>query len=174
MRQGVFSSYAHASTHPDIVGVLISALSALVQRMGIHSVKHLKDMIPILSAVMTDPFATSHEWLLMEAVKTVKTAVLNCWPRMGEEGWRNEVVKCLVVGWKGVARALEEEEGAKEDEGEYSLVKIREEIKVVGRLLVKAVEVHEEVDFRTELKPLIEVDAKMVEDVFGITTSSQE
>ncbi|PMD29993.1 hypothetical protein L207DRAFT_642083 [Hyaloscypha variabilis F] len=170
-RTGIFPSYTHASTHPSLVCILLSALSTIVQKMGIHSVKHLKDIIPMLSAVLCDPFATSDEDLMLEGVKALKVAVLNCWPRLGEEGWRVEVVRCCVVGWKGVCEALGGEGKGREDGDE--LRKIQEEIKVAGRLLVKAVAVHEEVDFATELRPLIEVDAKLVEDVFGITTPTK-
>jgi hypothetical protein len=178
MRQGIFSSYAHSSTNPDIVEILIEQMSVLVAKIGIHSVKHLKDIIPILSAVMSDPFAAAHERLLLETVKALQVTILNTWPRMSEEGHRNEIIKALVVAWKTMNETIQEQKRGgderKEDVGcdeihENALESGRKEIKIAGRLLVKAIE--GEVDVRAELEPLLKVDGKLVEEVFGITTS---
>jgi hypothetical protein len=164
MRQGIFSSYAHSSTNPDIVEIFIQQMSILVAKMAIYSVKHLKDIIPILSAVMTDPFAATHERLLLEAVKALQVTILNTWPRMSEQGHRNEIIKSLVVCWKTVSQAQEEE---KEDEEGKKMEEVKKELGVTGRLLVKAVE--GELDMRMELELLLIVDRRLVGEVFGIT-----
>jgi hypothetical protein len=99
---------------------------------------------------------------------------------MQEEGHRNEAVKSVLVCWKSVSREIQEkgdgaEEGKQcEDCGEVdenTLGNVRKQIAVAGRLLVKAVE--GEVDMQTELGPLLAVDQKLVEDVFGITGTTR-
>jgi hypothetical protein len=163
MRDGIIQGYTHASTHPAIVEILVQQLRTLVQKMGVHSVKHLKDIIPILSAVMTDPFAVSRSSLLLEAVRTTEVVVLNTWPRMREEGHRVEVIRALVLCWKTIS----DEEGEME-----GLAEVKREISVAGRLLVSAVE--GEVDMRSELEPIMDVDAGLIEGVFGITGSEDK
>lgn len=89
----------------------------------------------------------------------MQAVILNCWPRITlEKGHRMEVVKMLVLCWKNLSEG-------EEDGKEKGLGEVKEELKVAGRLLVKAVE--EEVDFRAELMPLFEADPGLVE-VFGI------
>jgi hypothetical protein len=99
---------------------------------------------------------------------------------MQEEGHRNEIVRSLVVCWKGVSQAIQGE-GDKAGEGKQcedcgeadgnTLGDVRKHIAVAGRLLVKAVE--GEVDMQTTLAPLLAVDQELVEDVFGITGATR-
>ena len=169
MREGIFSAYTHSSENPDIVEILVEQMSILISKMGIHSVKHLKDILPILSTVLTDPFATAHGRLLLEAVKALQVVVLNGWPRMNEERHRNEIIKALVVCWKTVTEALREK---KDDEERKKMEELKVEIGVAGRLLVKAVE--SEIDIKKEMAPLMSVDGEMIEEVFGITARTSE
>jgi hypothetical protein len=168
MREGIFSAYTHSSENPDIVEVLVEQMSILISKMGIHSVKHLKDILPILSTVLTDPFATAHGRLLLEAVKALQVVVLNGWPRMNEERHRNEVIKALVVCWKTVTEALTE----KKDDEKKKMGELKVEIGVAGRLLVKAVE--SEIDIKKEMAPLMSVVGEMIEEVFGIIARTSE
>jgi hypothetical protein len=75
--------------------------------------------------------------------------MLNCWPRIGVEKYRMEIIKALCVCWKDVLEASDVE-GLKE---------VRGELKVAGKLLVSALE--GERDIRAELKSLVEVDGRM-------------
>jgi hypothetical protein len=169
MREGILSAYTHSSENPDIVGVLVEQMSILISKMGIHSVKHLKDILPILSTVLTDPFATAHGRLILEAVKALQVVVLNGWPRMNEERHRNEVIKALVVCWKTVTEALREK---KDYDERKKMEELKVEIGFAGRLLVKAVE--SEIDIKKEMSPLMSVDGEMIEEVFGITARTSE
>lgn len=168
-REGVFSAYMHSSEIPDIVEILVEQMSMLISKMGIHSVKHLKDILPILSAILTDPFVTSHERLLLEAVKALQVVVLNGWPRMSEERHKNEIIQTLLVCWKTVNEALTEK---KDDERRKKMEEVKSDIGVAGRLLVKAVE--SEIDITKEMAPLMSVDGEMIEEVFGITARASE
>jgi hypothetical protein len=59
MRQGIFAGCSYASSYPDIVSYLIEEMGNIVARMGIRSVKHLKDILPILCTALCDPFGVS-------------------------------------------------------------------------------------------------------------------
>ena len=161
LRKGILSGYAYASEHPSIVEILLTQLKLLIEKMGIGSIKHLKDLISIISTILTDPFGASEPSLLLAGLRCLQSLILNAWPRVREEGYRIEIVKALVVSWRTVA-----EEG-KEGEG---LDEVKNEIKNMGRLLVKAV--GGEVDMREELRPLFEVDESAGE-VFGVDFSQE-
>lgn len=53
MRMGVFMGYHHASEHPAIVQLLLERTRILVEKMGIHAVKHLKVCHVISSHVIS-------------------------------------------------------------------------------------------------------------------------
>jgi hypothetical protein len=128
IRQGILPGYNHSIDHPAIVELLVQQIGVLVPKIGIHAVKHLEDVIPILSAVMTDPFADLRASLLLEAVRAMQVVILNTWLGMREEGHRVEVVRALVVCWKTIA----------DDEGEgEGLGEVKRDISVAGRLLVR-------------------------------------
>ncbi|KUJ07030.1 uncharacterized protein LY89DRAFT_632043 [Mollisia scopiformis] len=168
LRKGILTAHLHASEHPQITAILLSSLSTLVSKMGISSVKHLKDILQILTATLTDPFATTRPEGLREGFKCLKSVILNTWPRMGLKAGGNgmEVVRMLVVCW-GIVREGSEEDG----NVERRTVELREvegDIKSTGRVLVKAIEaVDTGVNLTVELKPLLVVDSTLA-DVFGI------
>jgi len=159
MRKGVLTGYLHSNDCPAIVEILVTQISRILSKMGIHSVKYLKDILPILTTVLTDPFGPARPSLLLSGMKTLQAVILNCWPRIAlDKGHRMEVVKMLVLCWKNLSEG-------EEDGKEKGLDEVKEELKVAGKLLVGAVE--KEVDFRTELMPLFEADPGLVE-VFGM------
>ncbi|PBP16828.1 hypothetical protein BUE80_DR012439 [Diplocarpon rosae] len=160
LRKGILSAAFHASNHPAIITLLIAQLRVVVQKQGIHAVKHLKDIIPLLSSVLTDPFGNARMDGLLEALKTLRVVVLCCWVRVGGEEWRQSCVGMLVLCWKAV------EEGAQGTRGEQMAGKVKEEIRVVGRLLVKAVQQLEVTDFKMELRPLLDID-EAAGEIFG-------
>jgi len=59
IRQGHLRCYSYASSYPDIVSHLVEEMGNIVARMGIPSVRHLKDILPILSTALCDPFGVS-------------------------------------------------------------------------------------------------------------------
>ncbi|TVY37373.1 CCA tRNA nucleotidyltransferase, mitochondrial [Lachnellula occidentalis] len=159
MRMGVFMGYHHASEHPAIVQLLLEQTKVLVEKMGIHAVKHLKDLIPILSTTLTDPFAPSNPPLLLSAIRALQTVLLNCWPRISEPKYKMKIIKALSVCWTDVS--------ASEDRGR--LEEVQKDLKVAGRLLVSAV--GGGVNVRAELRPLVEVN-KDVGIMFGVGEGS--
>lgn len=167
LRKGILTAHLHASDHPQIATILLSSLSTTVLKMGINCVKHLKDILPILTQAMTDPFAASRPEGLVEAVKCLESVILNAWPRMGlqDGGHGMEVVRMLVVCWGIVTEGLEENVVTKERV--TLLEEVERGLRVAGALLMKAMEAMDpSMDVKVELKPLLTADASL-EEVFG-------
>ena len=119
--------------------------------------------MPIISTVLTDPFGPSRPSLLLEATKTLQSIILNCWPRMTEPVHRIEIIKALTLCWRRVTEDYVEHS----DVDTQLLHKIKEQLKVAGKLLVKSVE--GEMDIGDELEPLFKADPGLRE-VFGLET----
>lgn len=136
--------------------------------MGIHATKHLKDIMPILASVLSDPFAGARLQDVRGALETFRVLVLNCWARVREGVWRGEGVRMLVVCWTVVGDVEGGEGGVDGNTKTHLVEKVREEIKVTGRLFAKAIE-GGEADLRTELNPLLDVD-EGIGEVFGLNS----
>ena len=64
----------------------------------------------MFSAILTDPFGTSHAETLAAAIEGLREVVLVCWPRLSEPIWRDEILRMIIVCWLNV---LEHEQGQK-------------------------------------------------------------
>lgn len=120
LREGVFMAHFHAREHARIVEVLFQQTAALVGKLKIHTVKHLKvrkaihcvflqhchvpltpskDLIPMFAATITDPFALGHPPALLSALAALQATIANCWPRLSQGVWQGEIIKMLTLGW---------------------------------------------------------------------------
>ncbi|KAJ0113995.1 hypothetical protein J7T55_010239 [Diaporthe amygdali] len=97
LRDGVFSAYFHVKDHVRIVEVLLMQTAKIVDEMRIHSVKHLKDLIPMHTEVMTNPFAALAPSTLSAAIEGLQALIANCWPRLSTPAYQDELIKALVV-----------------------------------------------------------------------------
>ncbi|KAI0889580.1 uncharacterized protein GGS22DRAFT_182924 [Annulohypoxylon maeteangense] len=100
IREGVMVGYHHAKEHVRLVGLFCDVLVCIINGMGILAVKHLKDFIPMVSEIMTDPFGTKHPPTLASATQLLQTILRNCWPRIPH--YCNEVVKILMLCWLNI------------------------------------------------------------------------
>ncbi|KAH8808777.1 hypothetical protein F5884DRAFT_793275 [Xylogone sp. PMI_703] len=166
LRHGVLQAYAHSYEYPRIVEILLQQVQILVDRLKLNAVKQLKDLMPIFSSVLSDPFGTSTPSVLLAGIKSLQITILNCWPRMSETSHRIEAIKAITLCWGAVIT----------DERESSIIpeakqrnkeigNIKEGLKSCGRILVKAVEGR--FDIEAELQPLLRADPSLV-DVFGV------
>jgi hypothetical protein len=69
MRQGILQGFDHSRNNVQIKVLLLKELDTLILRMRIFGVKHLKDIIPIISNILTDPFSSAQPDLLVSAAK---------------------------------------------------------------------------------------------------------
>jgi tRNA nucleotidyltransferase (CCA-adding enzyme) len=72
--------------------------------MNIDAVKHLPDIVPLLSTILQEPFVLAHKPLVLSTLKAVQALLLNTWPRV--PGHRAAVMMGLTLLW---ARCLEEQ-----------------------------------------------------------------
>lgn len=155
LRQGVLSGYFHCPEHPGIVEVLMRKTGRVVEALGLGAVKHLKDLVPMLKGVITDPFAYSRLKTLREGSGAMQVVIQNCWPRLVEGVWAEEMLGIVVIGWVGL---LDHEvvEGNKEKgqrKGE-DLEGITEELRKTVAMLA-AVAKSGGVDLSEKVKPLV-------------------
>ncbi|KAL8953382.1 MAG: hypothetical protein Q9222_000759 [Ikaeria aurantiellina] len=81
-RNGILKGYAHAGENVRIAELLMRKAADLVCAMKIHCVKHLKDLLPLIAANLTAPFATAHPPLLEATLETLRVVIVNGWPRL--------------------------------------------------------------------------------------------
>ncbi|KAK1755942.1 hypothetical protein QBC47DRAFT_299815 [Echria macrotheca] len=107
MREGVLHGFVHAREHPSIVALLCRQMGAIVAEMGFHAVKHLKDMVPLLVGILTDPFSPAA--VLDPAIDALQAVLRTCWPRMSD--WGEEILQAVIACWLNHG---EDEVGVKE------------------------------------------------------------
>ncbi|KAH0565690.1 hypothetical protein GP486_000909 [Trichoglossum hirsutum] len=150
MRKGVLNGYFHCSDNVKIVESLVSQMRLLVSEMGIWSVKHLKDMIPMLSDILSEPFATAYPPLLITTIQTLQTIILTDWPRIAAH--RAEVLRGLTFCWLKLM-----EDGPKV----ASFNELKQGLKDSLKLLKAAVQ--NEVDIDADVKLLSQSDERLAE-----------
>ncbi|CAJ2512162.1 Uu.00g051770.m01.CDS01 [Anthostomella pinea] len=100
VRQGIMVGYHHAKGHVRLVELFCEKLRCLVNGMGILAIKYLKDFMPMVSEIMTDPFGTKHPPALLSATKLLQAILRACWPRIPH--YCNEVIKILMLCWLNI------------------------------------------------------------------------
>lgn len=156
LRQGVLRGFAFAGEHVRIAEVLVAQLAVIVEELGVESVKHLKDVLPLLSNVLGEPFGLAYLPLVVRAVRALRAVVLGAWPRIGK--WRAEVVRGVAVCW---IRVVEEEQEKVEGERGKEFVEVKGELRKVVEVLRAAVAKDEEVDIEKDFRKFVEADERL-------------
>lgn len=97
LRYGILGGYSHAGDNVRISRLQMIKLTDLINATGLHCVKHLKDLLPMISGILTAPFATAYPPLLDAALQTLRALLTNGWPRMAYH--RGEILEGLVICW---------------------------------------------------------------------------
>ncbi|OTB14123.1 hypothetical protein K445DRAFT_23904 [Daldinia sp. EC12] len=162
IREGIMIGYHHAKEHVRLVGLFCETLVCIINGMGILAVKHLKDFIPMLSEIMTDPFGTKHPPTLASGTELLQTILLNCWPRIPY--YCNEIVKMLMLCWLNI----EDEESFARDSP------IAQELKYglsQTATLLSAIMKAAKVNFGERVDPLVEKEPRLGK-LFSVETKS--
>ncbi|QDS73276.1 hypothetical protein FKW77_004941 [Venturia effusa] len=149
LRQGLLTPYKHAGEHVQIAEILLNHLPPILDALGIETVRFLKDLVPILVAVLADPLGAKFPPLLLVSAKAMQAVVTNAWPRVGI--WRFEILKGVCACW---VRVLEEGEGG-------DLEEIKEELGEVVKLVEAIVDGEVGVEWDREVGELIEADDRL-------------
>ena len=119
---------------------------ALLDAMGIDSVKHLKYTVPMLIETLARPLGSGSLQMLKGAVEGLKAVIRNGWPRM--TGWRGEVLKGLCFCWVNLGDGVEVEQ-------------LRGQLKEVLKMLQVALSADPNVDLREDVAVLAAADARL-------------
>ncbi|KAK3306936.1 uncharacterized protein B0T15DRAFT_484174 [Chaetomium strumarium] len=168
LREGVFTGYFHAKDHVRIVELLCQQMAEILKEMGVHAVKHLKDLVPILSSIITDPFAPVVPETLLAAIKALQAVLANCWPRIPASPWQDEIINALALCW---LHLLEHEHSAAEDKEQpaclqkkgkaaYSLIEqeLVASVKALSTVLKTA---EGAIDLSVHVAPLVEKEPRL-------------
>jgi tRNA nucleotidyltransferase (CCA-adding enzyme) len=85
MREGILAPLFHfptPSAYPELASAMTAHVRVLVGHMGIDSVKHLSNILPLLCTVLQEPFILSHKALTVSTLKALQAVMLNGWPRI--------------------------------------------------------------------------------------------
>ncbi|KAK8211984.1 hypothetical protein IWZ01DRAFT_569393 [Phyllosticta capitalensis] len=119
------------TTHVGSARTLLSHLRAILPDLGVHAVKLLKDLVPLLSTILSDPLGPAAPPLLADAARALQCVVLAAWARVWH--WRAEVLRGVVVAW--VRLAAEKDDAAEN---------VRRELRGCVQLLKRVVDTGEE------------------------------
>jgi tRNA nucleotidyltransferase (CCA-adding enzyme) len=162
LRRGIFAPFAHTGTeHPAVAIALLRALQPLVLGLGVETVRHLQNLVPLLVGVLADPFVIVKIDLPIAALAALVDLVRTAWPRI--ERWRWEIVKGTVSVW---TRAMEEEEEKGTVHGAESLRQLCRELVGALTAVVEAAEEESEPTWRQQVKALVTADERL-ESLFG-------
>ncbi|POS87921.1 hypothetical protein EPUL_000726, partial [Erysiphe pulchra] len=148
LRQAIAPAYNHtcisSESDPIIKKIILDQIPPLVRALGIHSVAYLQALLRLTEEPLLDPFATASLPTMLAALKALKEIVLCAWPRLSEERRRREVIRMMVSAWRKVCNESNNSTEALQKE-------VLEELKILGRLFVKAVETSDEIDLSCDL-----------------------
>ncbi|KAI1261054.1 hypothetical protein F5Y18DRAFT_214193 [Xylariaceae sp. FL1019] len=100
VREGIMVGFHHAKEHVRLAEFFCQILCRLINGMGIITVKYLKDIMPLISELLCDPFGTKYPPTLLSATHLLQAVLQNCWPRMSY--YCNEVIKVTMVCYLNV------------------------------------------------------------------------
>ena len=132
---------------------MLKHLPSLLDALSIDSVKHLKDLIPLLSTILADPLGPGYPSLLLQASRATQAVIANGWPRMAQ--WKGEISKGVSVCWIRLS-----EEG--KDMDAKVVGDIKEELKIAMEMLAEVVKTSEgEQTWREDVQKLVAVDERL-------------
>lgn len=108
IREGVLSPLGHFTTpssYPELATLIMSQVPIVLNHMGINTVKHLPDILPLVSAILQEPFVLAHQPLVTSTLRALQSVMSNAWPRL--PGHRGAIMMGLCLLW---IICLEEEE----------------------------------------------------------------
>ncbi|KAF2664864.1 poly A polymerase C-terminal region-like protein [Microthyrium microscopicum] len=153
LRQAFFAGYKHAGENIRVAETLLINLVPLLRALGIDSVIHLKDLVPILSDLLDDPFGPASPALMTAGLKASAELIQVARPRIGY--YRGSILKGLTGLWL----RLDEDKGLEQSETDS----LRERLRDVFAALDDAVKSENEwnKDWAKERKSLTDADERL-------------
>lgn len=165
LMDGIFKGYAHAGENVRIAELLVQKMIDLVRELGIEVVKYskvlpchqsplgiangsLKHIFPLLSEILSRPFATAYPPLLQISLQAIQVLVVIIWPRVKYH--RSKLLEGLAICWLSI-----------EDEATQSeyLHRIQANIKHTVKLVTSVLTVNSNV--AEDYQRLIDCDSRL-------------
>jgi len=129
LRRSIIQPFSHVHDYPLAATALLAAAPAVLDRLGVDAIAHLKDLVPLLAGVLADALAVAAQpTLVLAAVRGLRSTIANAWPRVA--AWRGEVLRGVAVCWVRVGEEMGGLQGVNAD-----LLVIKEELRAcVGML----------------------------------------
>lgn len=137
--EGVLFPLAHfptPSTYPELSMVIETHLQIILGHLGIASVKHLPNLVPLLSAILQEPFIIAHKALTVSTLKALQALMLNAWPRIPAH--RSAITMGLCLCW---ARCVED---SKSGDGQPRVGEVEELVQETTAMLDAVMQAAEE------------------------------
>lgn len=165
IRQAVLPAHLHCQEIPLVVEILVSQIGIIIPKIGISGVRHLKDILPIISNILINPFLPdTSPSLIIKTLQTLRGVILVLWPRIGVEEHRLIILQALGLSY-GNLRAELDGEGKSEDKKKLH-EKTMKELQETGKVFVTAVRETDDESMRTafeeELRRIIEVNEDLL------------
>ncbi|KAF7523879.1 hypothetical protein G7054_g11619 [Neopestalotiopsis clavispora] len=154
IRQGLLVGYHHASEHIRLTELFCNKATSIVNGMGILAVKHLKNLLPMVAEIMTEPFGTKYPPSLLAANQLIQTIMRCCWPRIG--GYGTEIIRILTTCYLNV----EDEDSF--PSGSPSKGDLKNALSKTAQILARILE-GEKVSLSETVSPLVEKEPLLAE-----------
>ncbi|KAL4797871.1 hypothetical protein BDV19DRAFT_377359 [Aspergillus venezuelensis] len=129
------SSFA-SFPYPRLSTFLLNQIAANCSDLGIHTIKYLQDIIPVVYSTLSNPFGTAHSPLLLAALSALRAVILNAYPRIWR--WRGELFGAICSCWLHVTE--DEAENKHAVDKATGLERLRKELQGAVYLLRYALE----------------------------------
>ncbi|KAF2405234.1 poly A polymerase C-terminal region-like protein [Trichodelitschia bisporula] len=103
LRQGILHplSVCPYSTYPRLAVVLLGHLPTVLDALEVHSVVHLKGLVPLLTGILADPLVLAMPELTHASLLGLEAVMRNARPRV--EVWRGDIAAGLGACWVQVS-----------------------------------------------------------------------
>ncbi|KAI9649859.1 hypothetical protein NHQ30_002441 [Ciborinia camelliae] len=156
MRHAILPAHHHCQEIPSVVEILIAQIGIVIAEMGIWGVKHLKDILPIMSKILMDPFLPdTSPSLVIKTLETLRGVIIVLSPRIGVQDHRLMILEAL----GSLYCQIRSQKHVKSEEIKLDHGDILRELQETGRVFVDEVRKSEDQDvkvaFQRELDHLI-------------------
>ncbi|QSZ28728.1 hypothetical protein DSL72_003230 [Monilinia vaccinii-corymbosi] len=162
IRHALLPAHLHCQEIPSVVEILVSQIGLVIPRMGIWGVRHLKDILPIISNILINPFLPdTTPSLVLKTLETLRDVILVLWPRISVEEHRLSILQALAVSYGNIRL----QSGEKSEEKKRVHEEILKEQQETGKVFVAAVrgadDAHAKQTFEQELVEVIGANGEL-------------
>jgi hypothetical protein len=136
LREGVLSPLAHfprPSSYAELATLIMSHVPVLLGLMGIGTVKHLPDLMPLLSIILQEPLELSHKPLLLSTLKASQSVQLNAWPRLPAH--RGTIMMGMCLLW---SRCIERQKMTNGEDIKHLMSEVQESVAMLDAIMQAA------------------------------------